>query len=416
MQRTGTVLLVAEVAAWVAATGGAAWGATPTAVHSWEVTLRNSMNVARTASVIEIPGDRIALGAATTWSASIDGRPVPVQPFDRDEDGRPDALLISTDLAPHAVQRIRLEVGQAATTAMPSTVQAMIGVRRGAALRDGKWVGGRIDDVERLDLDASHVAGDRLTLYDGPAWESGQVAFRIYLDQRNALDLFGKKQPAPVLQWIGRGIGDYHKEADWGMDILHVTDSLGAGGLGVIEQGHVRQIGAARGGVRGWRIANGPVVAGVAVDDRGLLVGGVSYDLHARYTIAAGTRVTQVDARATAGAPIVAGIEKRPGVAVLRSGGRGRWAYVATYGQQSFIGDGLGMAMFYRRADAAEVGDDGHTVFIRFRDPAKIHYAVTAAWAKEQGGLVDQAGFVAFLDQSLRALAHPPVVAVTVSK
>lgn len=397
------------MAIWMVASG-VAWMAMPAAAQSLDVKIRNPLGVARSGAMIDIPADRIGLGTHRDWSASIDGRPVPVQVIDRDADGR-DALLVGIDLGPRQMRHIRLDpVG---APAAPSSVQAVIGVRRGATYNGQKWAGGHIEDVDRLDLDVSHVAGDRLTLYDGPAWESGRVAFRIYLDGRNALDLFGKKQPAPVLQWIGRGVGDYHKEADWGMDILHVTDSLGAGGLGVIEQGHVRQIGMAAHGVSARRVANGPVVAGVSVDNRGLVAGGVPYDLHARYTIAAGTRVTQVDARASAAVPIVAGIEKRPDVAVLRSGQRGAWAYVATYGQQSFIHDGLGMAMFYRIADAAEVGDDGHTVFVRFRDPASIHYAVAAAWAKEGDGLADQGQFTAFLDQTVRELEHPVSVVVT---
>lgn len=418
MMRRPTIGWILTASSMMAAAMPAPAQPLPTATRSWEILVRNPVGIARPGATVEIDGARIGMRAATGWSASIAGHPVPTQAIDRDGDGQPDALVLGLDLAPRQVLRIRLDPTSAQGSAAPSPVQAVIGVRRGATLKGQKWTGGHIEDVDRLDLDATHVAGDRLTLYDGPAWESGRVAFRIYLDQRNALDLFGKKQAAPVLQWIGRGVGDYHKEADWGMDILHVTDSLGAGGLGVIEQGHVRQVGPASGGVSGRRIANGPVMAGVAVDDLGLRTADLRYDLHARYTIAADTRITQVEAQASAGAPIVAGIEKRPDVAVLRSHTQGTWSYVATYGQQSFIGDGLGMAILYRPADTAEVGDDGHTVFVRFKNPSLIRYAVAAAWAKEGAsgidpGLVDQAHFVRFLEQELRQLDHPLLVTVT---
>ena len=383
-------------------------GAASPSPYSWDVTLRNPIDVARPDSMIEIPGTSVDVRAAA-WTATANGKPVPTQLVDRDGDGNADSLLLLVDLGPSELLHVRLDPEAALST--PSRVQAMVGVRRAATLKDGKWVGGKIEEVDRLDLDSSHVAGDRLTLYDGPGWESDRIGFRVYLDQRNALDLFGKKNPAPVLQWIGRGVGDYHKEADWGMDILHVTDSLGAGGIGVIEKGHVRQVGVATGGVSGGRIANGPVMAGVAATNRGLSAEATKYDLFASYTINAGARVTDINATASAHVPIVAGIERRPAVAVLKSRD-GAWGYIATYGQQSFIGDGLGMAILYRITDVAEVGDDGHTVFIRFKDPRHIRYSVSAAWAKESGGIVNQLQFQQYLLSCMRALNRPIVVTV----
>lgn len=379
-------------------------GAAKPVAHAWDVTVSNPADTARPDSVVEIPGMAIGLSASSEWSASVDGNPIPTQLLDEDGDGQPDALLISVDLAARQQARVRLD--PIVPPAMASPVQAVIGVRRGAAFNGKKWAGGHINKVDRLDLDPSHVAGDRLTLYDGPGWESGRIAFRLYLDQRNALDLFGKKRTAPVLQWIGQGIGDYHKPAQWGMDILHVTDSLGAGGLGVIENGHVRQVGPAASGVSTRRIANGPVSAGVIVDDRGLTADAIRYDLTARYLIDAGSRVTRITASASADAPVVAGIEKRASVNVLRSG-RGEWAYIATYGRQSFIGDRLGMAILYRRADASQVGDDGHTVFVRFKNPHQISYSVAAAWAQEDNGISDQRHFKSYLEGLMRNMNAP---------
>jgi len=47
--------------------------------------------------------------------------------------------------------------------------------------------------------------GDKIVAYEGPGWESDKVAYRIYLDGRNALDIFGKKTPDLVLSKVGRG-------------------------------------------------------------------------------------------------------------------------------------------------------------------------------------------------------------------
>jgi hypothetical protein len=69
-------------------------------------------------------------------------------------------------------------------------------------------------------------------LTEGPAWENDRVAFRLYFDTRNAKDVFGKIEPQMVLDSVGANHNNsYHALADWGMDVLHVGKSLGAGSL-----------------------------------------------------------------------------------------------------------------------------------------------------------------------------------------
>lgn len=283
------------------------------------------------------------------------------------------------------------------------SVQAVMGLRVDAKYDGKAWIGGHFRNFPEVTMSPSHHVGDKLTVYDGPGWESDRVAYRLYLDGRNAIDLFGKRQPDPILDKIGRGVGDYHKLSDWGMDILRVDKSVGAGGLGILDNGKVRQVGAAADGIVAKVTGDGPVTAGVRVEDLGLKSGDTAYDLRAQYTIARGHRETWVTAGASKDVPIVAGIEKQPDIDVLRSPGSGHsgWAYIATYGAQSIIGDNLGIAVFYRRQDVSASGDDGDTVFIRFRNPRAIHYGLTAAWSQEGGGLKTEAEFVAYLNTVL---------------
>ena len=70
---------------------------------------------------------------------------------------------------------------------------------------------------------------------EGPTWENDKVGFRIYLDTRNAKDIFGKTTSAIVLDTVG-SYGDkyyHHLDPRWGMDILKVGKSLGAGSLAI---------------------------------------------------------------------------------------------------------------------------------------------------------------------------------------
>ena len=74
--------------------------------------------------------------------------------------------------------------------------------------------------------------------YEGPGWENQQVAYRIYLDWRNAIDIFGKKVSNMVLKDVGTDNYDsYHEDAPWGQDILKVGNALGIGSYGRHNKG-----------------------------------------------------------------------------------------------------------------------------------------------------------------------------------
>ena len=98
--------------------------------------------------------------------------------------------------------------------------------------------------VEYVATPPKYKPGDNLITYEGPGWESQMVGYRLYLDGRNAIDVFGKKTADMILKQVGRG-DDYHQMQPWGMDILKVGSSLGSGGFGVHENGEAVQIGPA---------------------------------------------------------------------------------------------------------------------------------------------------------------------------
>lgn len=83
---------------------------------------------------------------------------------------------------------------------------------------------------------------------DGPSWENDKVAFRHYLDGRNAKDLFGKKtsriSPENVgINEKGEVEDNYHKMENWGRDILSVGNSLGIGGFGLLSGDKLQRLG-----------------------------------------------------------------------------------------------------------------------------------------------------------------------------
>lgn len=247
--------------------------------------------------------------------------------------------------------------------------------------------------VARIDMPAKFERGDKIVTYEGPGWESDKVAFRLYLDERNALDIFGKKTDAMVLSTVGRG-DDYHAMADWGMDILKVGNSLGAGGFGIFKDGEVVQIGEAAGYSAEVVRDTDDSAAVVVTHSLSKACGG---DIRAQYSIDAGSRMSRVSIGGDCAYPYAAGMIIHPNTQSITSDTIGDWQYIARYGEQSLVPDGLGMALFYKKADVARVGQDNDDHYIVFKDDVSPHYYTAAAWSQEKGGLKNKDEFATWL-------------------
>ncbi|MFN5640961.1 MAG: DUF4861 domain-containing protein [Sphingobacteriales bacterium] len=100
-------------------------------------------------------------------------------------------------------------------------------------------------------------------LTEGPAWENDKVGFRLYFDIRNGKDIWGKKTAEMVLDRVGKfDQASYHEEQTWGMDVLKVGKSLGAGALALqVGDSLIRLGGVNMGKIIYQKIADGPIRA-----------------------------------------------------------------------------------------------------------------------------------------------------------
>ncbi len=80
---------------------------------------------------------------------------------------------------------------------------------------------------------------------EGPAWENDKVGFRNYFDRRNGIDIFGKVTTEMVLDNVGyKNNPSYHEfNPDWGVDVLKVGNSLGAGSIGIFYNDSLYRVG-----------------------------------------------------------------------------------------------------------------------------------------------------------------------------
>lgn len=275
----------------------------------------------------------------------------------------------------------------AAQDAPAPYAMATLNVQQGGARGDdGVYRGGTYMLVGSFTPPAEHGPRDALIAFEGPGWESDKVAYRLYLDERNVPDIYGKKLPGPVLPRIGQGKDDYHAMADWGQDILQVNQSLGAGGIGVFRKTetagkwHVTQLGPSR---ISARVINSRGRATVRVTSLGFAGREGPANLNATYSISAGSRITEVEAKTTGSVPaMIAGIIRHPGTEIIQ-GISGRWSFVGTWGVQSLAKDELGMVLFYRTDTIGSVEIDPTDISIHFCQPQHFRYAFAAAWIQE---------------------------------
>ncbi len=359
------------------------------------VVVENPSDFDQAAAPVTIPGidDDSRAGG---WSVEMDGRVYAADQVD-------DAIYTVLPLKAHARASVRI-VPQAAP--LPLRVRATLDVQDGALRVGDTVVGGEYHLHKDFEVPPDHTGHDGLIAFEGVGWESDRAAYRLYLDARNATDIYGKKLPDPILPSIGQGVGDYHSMNDWGQDILQVDQSLGIGGIGEARDGKATQIGPGR--IIGHVRNAGPVSASAMVEDLGIDNG--AGNLVTAYTIHAGSALTSVVAHGDGMAgPVAAGIVHHTGMTVFTSGDpSGDWGYIASWGQQSLAGDTLGLVLFFpESAVATRFNDDGQTLYVTFRDPGAVQYAFAETWAQDASGVRDLDGFKAYVAATLDGLDHP---------
>jgi hypothetical protein len=171
--------------------------------------------------------------------ADTGGETIPGQLDDVDGDGTWDEMFCLIDMGP--LEQITLVLSLIPADRLPA-VEPRTNLRLGA--NEPGYP--ELHEAERLEGITYHNHGRTGEVYqmEGPAWENDRVGFRNYLDQRNGMDIFGKLTPQMVLDSVGiASRQSYHEPDAWGMDILKVGTSLGAGSIGYLYNDSIYRVG-----------------------------------------------------------------------------------------------------------------------------------------------------------------------------
>lgn len=308
------------------------------------------------------------------------GELLPSQCDDFDKDGNWDELAFLCDLEAGENKRILFE---AIENQPEFTIRTNI--RFGRFTKPFEEVSG---DLRMKTNDTQFTAP--VYQMEGPAWENDLIAFRNYYDARNGIDIFGKRVSSMVMDSVGVNGRDYHTLADWGMDILKVGNSLGAGAIAIGIGDSLYRVGPCEEG--NYRlITEGPVRAVLELTYKNVPAGDRLYNVTHRISIYAGERFyrsrvwiddLQGDEELVTG---IVNLHNVPADTLEE----GTLKIIASLGNQGISGEMLGMAVLvpgeqfrkFREAPAEGPGIvSTHLVSLALQKDVPSEYCFLAAW------------------------------------
>lgn len=234
---------------------------------------------------------------------------------------------------------------------------------------------------------------------EGPGWENDKVAFRYYFDSRNGFDIFGKTTPKLVLDSVDGSFQDYHKLCPWGMDILKVGTSLGAGGFALIDQDRLVPLQKTHSAIF-REIASGPIRSMIELQHEGWDVNGKTYNVRQRISLWAGKYWFKNEV-------LITGFlnEKEVAVGIVNLKNKGNpiqqslnndFLMLSSHARQSENDDMLGMGLLFNRKNFSGYGEapalsptpKSDTITsswygkIKIRSGEVFGYSFFAAWEK----------------------------------
>lgn len=328
-----------------------------------------------------VPGMRVARATAT-----IGGQAAPVQIDDLDGDGIADEIAMTVDLPARGDVKVTITLDSEGTQpAFVPKTNAYI------KLRDEKKSHMKVRAIEFPgDIDAKATYN---SIYGhGAIMEGLHNALRIYMDNRQSIDLYGKSTPRMELEETDFYTTPEQLAQGYGRDILWAGKSVAAGSFRGYRDEPVTIDSVES---RGQRvIVSGPVRSIVEVDDRGWTFNGTPHRMTQRYTIWAGRHDFDVEVRVsdvTAADRFCTGIQK------LETDNQGYLDAAGTAGsygvnvpEKKFpeLTEALGLGLWVDPACVAGAKEDDYNYLVMLAPDTEgvMRYSVNIGAAREADG------------------------------
>jgi hypothetical protein len=282
---------------------------------------------------------------------------------------------------------------------------AEISIKEGGHWEERKYIDGTFKNVTEVKVPVEHTDHSWFIRYEGPGWESSKVGYRMYLDWRNCIDIFGKVTDTMVLSKVGLdGFDSYHEKSDWGQDILKAGKGLGIGSIGRFVNKEVLHFNNVDSTFA--KVENAIDKSTVIANYFGWNTADETIDLNQVLSIAPNQRYTKHTIKPSKEIEgICTGIVKHGVNYFYKESDDKKWGYIATYGVQTLVPDKLGMAIFYEIETVKEVTEWQHDYLLLFKPTTnEITFYFLGAWEQEKDGIKTEADFLSYLDEKLAEL------------
>ena len=378
-----------------------------------KVTLKNSLNIARMDEVVKIniksleaknPGFN-----ANRFSIFYKNDEISYDIVDTGNMESRDIVFL-LDFKPNETKEI-VFVDKAESKEAEKATQSYLGKKVEYKLKEGYYTDGHFESVGFSKVPVTHFAHDALYQFEGPGWESEKVGYRVYLDDRNRTDIFGKKENGLFLDITGKndlvsdGNESYQSMLSWGRDIFKVGNSLGIGSIATFYENKVATISDVDSVY--CRVLNGNLISGITTTHFGWKLD-KKYDITTSYFIPAKSRLTNVTVSIDKQIDnFCTGLAKHENTEYLSSNTEG-WNYIALWGKQTLADDNLGIAVIYNKSYLLNTSDDDLSYFVILKpDDNKLTYYFCAAWEQEPDGIKSKDEFINYLNNEIKKLNNP---------
>ncbi len=346
------------------------------------------------------------------------GKEIPSQLDDLDGDGKYDELCFLTDIGKKSKQKFSVQLlpdGKPREYA-PRVYAEMLLTNK------------KIKSTNAQDLYISSLTVDNGTNpywmlhHHGPAFESELVAYRIYFDHRQTVDIYGKNRMALELRDTQFYPDKEQKAGGYGDDVLWVGETFGLGTLRGWDGQQPQMLKDVE--HRTLRImAKGPLRTVVEVVDKGWKVTPSSperIDMATRYTLYAGHRDCSVDIRFNKSVPdcrFATGIinVKNSKEMSDKKGLRGCWGTDWPVSEKDSAGHkretvGLGINIPQQNIISELPANKDNYPYVVGCPADRLHYDITFCSANEASGFRSADEWFEYLRNWKRELSEPLII------
>ncbi|MDR0232815.1 MAG: DUF4861 domain-containing protein [Dysgonamonadaceae bacterium] len=388
---------------------------------SIQLVLENKTNQQVNDYVVEIPASILKKLTIGEYIAQSGNEIVPIE-IVTDLKGNLKGIFPVASFKPHEIKKV--EIKQGTTPQYPKRTYAELSHRIGGNPKDFRY--DKKDTVytwvkpNYMKLPGSFRDHALYIKYEGPGWESDMAAFRFYLDQRNAIDVFGKKTPGIILPQVGiDGYENYHKSAvsHWGVDNMTVGNSLGIGSIAYWDGQKAIRV-ENRDSVECFVQADGKIRSQIMTTYFGWNIDDTKYNLKSLISIDAGSRTSHMELQVDKNIPNLATgfIKKKDTELLVNNDENSIWSYIATWGKQSNEdikkyqqeSNMMGLAIFVRTKQIKEITSDklNHVIVLE-PENGYVEYYFMPVWEFDWQPVATKTDFQHRIDEVLTRLNNP---------